>query len=139
MAIETTILNHLVFDEEYGRKVIPFLKDEYFQSYNERLVFKLISEYVGNYNSFPSKEALAIDLSNKEGLNEDTFKNCKEVIENLNHDPNTKLDWILDQAEVFCQDKALYLAVMKTIKIMDEKVKCHVLTSANYLFFNDFF
>lgn len=121
MNIERVILSNLIYNEQFARKAIPFLKREYFLSYDEKTIFELVEEYVVKYNSFPSKEALAIDLSNKEGLNEDTFKNCKEVIENLNHDPNTKLDWILDQTEVFCQDKALYLAVMKTIKIMDEK------------------
>jgi hypothetical protein len=121
MNIERVILSNLLFNDEYNRKVIPFLKPEYFQDYNEKVVFDLIDDYVKKYNSFPSAEALAIDLSNKDGLNDDTFKISKEVIVSLEHDPNTKLDWLLDQTEKFCQDKALYLAIMKSIKIMDEK------------------
>jgi archaellum biogenesis ATPase FlaH len=121
MSIERTILSNLLFNEDYNRKVIPFLKSEYFQDYNEKVVFDLIDDYVRKYNSFPSIEALAIDLSNKEGLNEQTFKIAKEVISGLEHDSQTKLDWLLDQTEKFCQDKALYLAIMRSIQIMDEK------------------
>jgi len=121
MSIERTILSNLLFNDEYGRKVIPFLKPEYFQDYNEKIVFDLIDDYVKKYNSFPSIEALAIDLSNKEGLNEQTFKIAKEIVSSLEHDSNTKLDWLLDQTEKFCQDKALYLAIMRSIQIMDEK------------------
>ena len=121
MSIERTILSSLLFNDEYNRKVIPFLKSEYFQDYNERVVFDLIDDYVRKYNSFPSVEALAIDLSNKEGLNEQAFKIAKEVISSLEHDSQTKLDWLLDQTEKFCQDKALYLAIMRSIQIMDEK------------------
>ena len=121
MSIERTILSNLIYNDKYNRKVIPFLKSDYFQDYSERVVFDLIDEYVKKYNSFPSTEALAIDLSNKEGLNDQTFKNSKDIIAGLESDSNTKLDWLLDNTEKFCQDKALYLAIMKSIKIMDEK------------------
>ena len=120
MAIETTILNHLVFDEAYGRKVIPFLKDEYFQSYNDKLVFKLISEYLNKYNSFPSKEALAIDLTNKDGINETTFKECRDIIEKM-EPTDSEFSWLLDQTEKFCQDRAVYNAIMSSIQILDDK------------------
>lgn len=119
MAIETTILNHLVFNEEYGRKVIPFLKDEYFSDHKDRLIFKLITEYVDKYNSFPSKEALVIDLTNKDGLNETSFKECKDIIEKLEAE-DSKIDWLLDQTEKFCQDKAIYNAIMASIGILDD-------------------
>jgi replicative DNA helicase len=120
MAIETTILNHLVFDEEYGRKVIPFLKDEYFSDYNDRVIFKLINEYVAKYNSFPTKEALAIDLTNKDGINETTFKDCKETIEKMEK-TDSEIDWLLDQTEAWCQDRAVYNAIMSSIQILDDK------------------
>jgi hypothetical protein len=121
MNIERVILSNLLFNDKYNRKVIPFIKNDYFQDYSERVVFDIIDDYVKKYNSFPSIEALAIDLSNKEGLNDQTFKDSKEVIAGLEADSNTQLDWLLDQTEKFCQDKALYLAIMKSIKIMDEK------------------
>jgi replicative DNA helicase len=121
MNIERVILSNLLFNDKYNRKVIPFIKSEYFQDYSERVVYDLIDDYVKKYNSFPSLEALAIDLSNKEGLNDQTFKIGKEIIASLESDSNTQLDWLLDQTEKFCQDKALYLAIMKSIQIMDEK------------------
>lgn len=119
--IEKVILSNLLYNSEYGRKVIPFLKPEYFQDYSERVVFDLIDDYVKKYNEFPSKEALAIDLSNKDGLNEESFRISKEIVAGLEQDHNTKLDWLLDQTERFCQDKAIYLGIMKSIKILDEK------------------
>ena len=121
MAIETTILGNLVYNEEYGRKVIPFLKDDYFTNQQDRVVFKLVTEYVNKYNAFPSKEALAIDLSNKDGISEEIFKNSKELIASLSEDKETKLEWLLDQTEKFCQDKAIYNAIMSSIQILDEK------------------
>ena len=121
MNIEKVILTNLIHNDEFGKKVIPFLKSEYFQDYSEKIVFELINDYVEKYSSFPSVEALAIDLSNKDGLNEDAFKSGREVIAELTPDSNTKLEWLLDQTEQFCQDRSLYLAVMQTIKIMDEK------------------
>jgi len=121
MAIETTILSNLVFNEEYGRKVIPFLKEDYFTNQQDRVVFKLIIEYVNKYNAFPSKEAIAIDLSNKDGVSEETFKNSKELIAGLSVDTETKVDWLLDQTEKFCQDKAVYNAIMSSIQILDDK------------------
>ena len=94
MSIERVILSNLLHNDEYARKVIPFLKTEYFQDYSERVVFDLVDDYVKKYNSFPSIEALAIDLSNKDGLNDETFKNGKEIITSLEA-TDSKLDWLL--------------------------------------------
>ena len=104
MAIEDAILGNLVYNEEYSRKCIPFLKEEYFAPQDQKAVFRLIKEYVDKYNAFPSKEALAIDLSNKDGISEDTFKQSKELISGLTQDKETQIDWLLDQTEKFCQD-----------------------------------
>lgn len=120
MAIEQIIFNNLVTNEEYGRKVIPFLKDEYFSEYEHKVVYNLIDEYVKKYNSFPSREALAIDLTNKDGINDDTFKKCKEIIAAIESD-ETKLEWLVDQTEKFCQEKAIYNALMNSIQIIDDK------------------
>lgn len=120
MAFEQVIFSNLLFNEEYARKVIPFLKEEYFSNYNDKIVFQLIDNYVKKYNSFPSLEALAIDLTNKEGINEDAFKTCKDIIQSLEKD-ETKLEWLLDKTENFCQEKAVYNAIMKSIGIIDDK------------------
>jgi replicative DNA helicase len=119
--IERVIFSNLVHNEEYGRKVIPFLKEEYFSNYSDKLVFNLIWDYLKEYNSFPSKEALAIDLANKDGVNQQTFDDCKNIISSMTHDPETKVDWLVDKTEQFCQEKAVYNAIMKSIEIIDNK------------------
>jgi replicative DNA helicase len=120
MSIEKVILSNLVENEEYSRKVIPFLKPEYFQSLSQRVVYNIIDEYVKEYNAFPSKEALNINLENQNGINEQTFKESKELIEELRSDKND-LQWLLDQTEKYCQEKAVYNAIMSSIQILDDK------------------
>ena len=120
MAIENAIFGNLVYNEEYARKCIPFLKEEYFAPQDQKALFRLIKGYVDKYNAFPTKEVMAIDLANTEGISEDTFKNCKELINGLTHDKSTKIDWLLDQTEKFCQDKAIYNAIMASIGILDD-------------------
>jgi replicative DNA helicase len=118
--IEKTILSHLVYNEAFARKVLPFLKDEYFQNQPDKVVYKLISDYVQKYNNTPTKEVLFLELNNREGLSETTFKDSKRTIEDLQTD-NTDIQWLLDSTEKFCQDKAIYNAIMASIKILDDK------------------
>jgi replicative DNA helicase len=120
MSFEQVIFSNLINNEEYARKVIPFLKDEYFSDHNHKVVFTLIDDYVKKYNSVPSIETLLIDLSNKEGVNQDAFISSKDIIQSLQKD-NTKLDWLIDKTEIFCQEKAVYNAIMKSIQIIDDK------------------
>jgi archaellum biogenesis ATPase FlaH len=119
--IESIIFNNLIFNEEYARKVLPFIKDDYFNDVADKTLYNLINNYVDTYNSFPSKEALAIDLSNKDGLNEDVFNRCKIAIQKLEPTTDTKDEWLLDQTEKFCQEKAVYNAIMASIQILDDK------------------
>ena len=121
MTIECVIISNLLFNEGYARKVIPFLKQDYFSDYIEKTLFNLINEYVEKYNSFPSKEALAIDLSNKDGLNEDTFKKARDYIQSLEYEEETEDGWLVDQTEKFCQEKAVYNAIMSSIQILDDR------------------
>lgn len=121
MSVENVILTNLVYNEEYSRKVIPFIKQEYFSDVAEKVVFTIIDDYVKKYNNFPSQEALAIELTNSEGMNESTFISSKDIIQNMKPDEMTSLDWLLDSTEKFCQEKALYNAIMKSIEIIDDK------------------
>lgn len=121
MEIENLILSNLLFNEIYGRKTLPFLKTEYFQNKDQQTVFKLITKYMEKYNSFPTREALYIDLSNQENLSQTDFDKSKIIIQNLENDPDTKVDWLLDQTEKFCQDKAIYNGIMSSIQILDDK------------------
>ena len=122
--IEQTILSHLAFNEEYARKVLPFLKEEYFVDPAYKLSFKLINGYIEKYNGMPSREALLIELGNSSGLNEIGYKQTTEVIEGLKVD-DSGMEWLADTTEKFCQDKALYNAVSKSIQIMDGSDKAN--------------
>lgn len=121
MAFERVVLSNLVYNEDYARKVVPFLKTEYFEDFPERVVYELIEEYVNKYSNFPSKEALAIELTHKEGLDEAVFKESRDIISEMERDPDTQLDWLVDKTEKYCQDKALYLAIQKAVRIYGEK------------------
>ncbi|CAB5220613.1 DnaB Replicative DNA helicase [uncultured Caudovirales phage] len=120
MSIESAILSHLIFNEAFARKTLPFLKDEYFHNQHEKTVYKLVDAYVKKYNSPPTKEVLHIELNNKDGLSESIFKDSKQLIDNLAVE-NTDVAWLLDNTEKFCQEKAVYNAIMASIKILDDK------------------
>jgi len=121
MSIEKVIFANLLATEGFGRKVIPFLKSEYFLDHGDRVVFDVINEYVNKYNGFPSKEALLIELSNKSGVGENQYKSIKETVESLDVTGETNVDWLVDQTEKFCKDKAVYNAIMASIQIIDDK------------------
>lgn len=123
MIIEKAIFNNLLNNEQYARKTLPFIKAEYFNNRNDKVVFELIEHYVNEYNAFPTKEALLVDLNNKDGVNEDQFAECKALIEEIpdQSDQLSNVEWIADQTEKFCQDRAIYNAIMDSIKIMDDK------------------
>ena len=121
--LEEIIFSHLLFNEEYSRKVIPFLKNEYFQTRTNKILFELIDGYVKTYNVVPSKEALNTKLQSLDNISEDDFKSCGELITKLEADLKTSVDWLCDQTEKFCQEKAVYNAIMDSIKIIDKKDK----------------
>ena len=119
--IETTILSNLVYDEEYIRKVIPFLKEEYFQDGIEKVIFQTIWAYAEKYKSNPTLDALVIDVQDK-ALNEDQYKKSVDYLSEIEETP-TDIDWLTDQTEQWCKDKAIYNAVLNGIQIIDGKVK----------------
>ncbi len=119
--IEQLIFGNLIFREDYGRKVIPFLKKDLFQDQNDRVLFDLVESYVNKYNRFPTKEALAIDLTNKAGINDEQVKIIAKNIEDLSYDPKTELDWLVDKTEKFVQERSVYNAIMQSIQILDNK------------------
>lgn len=122
MNVERLILSSLLSNDEYARKVVPFLSTEYFHNKSDQVIYKLIEEYVGKYNAFPSKEALLIDLSQKP-LKQELYDECAQVVTEITG-PSTidkSVDWLTDTTEKFCQDKAIYNAIMESIKILDDK------------------
>ena len=120
--LETTILRNLVHNEDYMRKVLPFVKSEYFTDESERTIYKLISDFVVKYNKPPTTEALGITLQNS-NLSEGTFKETTDLVKELETYEKPNTDWLLDETEKFCKDKAVYNAILQSIGIMEGRDK----------------
>ena len=120
--IERTTLSQLVYNEEYARKVLPFLKGDYFADKTERTVFEEIQKFVEKYNSVPTQTSLEIEVSDRGDLNESDYKKVIEVIKTLKS-TEVDYDWLVDTTEKFCKDKAVYNAIVDGIKIIEGKDK----------------
>ena len=116
--IEKLILSNLVSNEEYGRTAIPFLKSEYFVERSSKALYEGIDSFVGKYNKFPNKEALLIELDENKEISS-YYSDITVLVNELEEKPNDNFDWLIDQTEKFCQDKAIYNAIMKSIQILD--------------------
>jgi len=123
MRLEQTILKNLVYNEEFTRKVLPFIQIEYFADSIERKVFKEIQEFVNRYEKLPSHEALVINFTEKKELTEDEVSKSVELLHELKKTKEEKVDitWLTEQSEKFCQDKAIYNAIMDSVSILDDK------------------
>jgi replicative DNA helicase len=120
MKLETLILSNLLNDENYLRKVIPFIKDEYFIDSIERKLYYHIRNFVDEYNASPSVEALSISCQNDKTLTEDEYYRITSVLETLTQKENN-IEWLLVETEKFCKDKAVYNAIVQSIQIIDGK------------------
>ena len=118
---EITILSNLLHNEEYARKVVPFLKEEFFKDRIEIIIFKQINTFIEKYNNLPTKEALTIELSNLKNITEEEFKQSKQLLNTLSGESDVDQQWLLDTTEKFCKERAVYNAVLKGIKIIDGK------------------
>ena len=109
-------------NEPYMRKVLPFLKDEYFSVEDDRLLYKEIKDFILKYNNLPTYDALLIEIDNLAGLKEDQVKNINQTLKEISEDNiDTNVDWLTDSTEKFCQEKAIYHAIMSSIEIMNNK------------------
>lgn len=120
---EILILRSLLHDEDYGRKVLPFLKSEYFTEHDERVIFDCISDFYTKYNNKPSVESLLVDLGKYDTLNETEFKRIRETVKSFKTHEAAEPQWLLDNTENFCKEKALYNGIMESIQIIDGKSK----------------
>ena len=120
MRTEAAILKNLIQNEEYTRKVLPFLKEDYFTENADKTLYGTVNEFVNKYNSLPSEEALQIELSEVK-MNEEEYKDSLQLLKDIGNDGEdyTDLNWLLDKTEKFCQDKAIYNAVVESIGILD--------------------
>ena len=120
--IEQTIISSLFFREDYTRKVLPFIKEEYFGNRVEQILFGQIFQFVEKYNNLPTKDAMLIELSQRRDINEEELSHIKDyvvAVENSEADEQ----WLLETTEKFCKDRAVHNAVLSGIKILDGKDK----------------
>jgi replicative DNA helicase len=116
--VETTILRNLLFNNEYCRKVLPFIKTEYFENIHEKVVFEEICKFIVAYDDLATKEVLLIETEKRTDITEDTYRTICEYISTLD-DSSADKQWLIDTTEKWCRDRAIYLALMESIKIAD--------------------
>jgi replicative DNA helicase len=118
--VEFLILRNLLYNEEYVRKVLPFLKGDYFEDRNQRIVFEEISKFVQDYNKPATKEVLCIETEKRQDINGSEFEEVSKLISYLEDEP-TEFDWLVNTTEKWCRDRAIYLALMESIQLADGK------------------
>ena len=124
MTIEKTIFSNLIFNENYARRVLPFIKGEYFLDKTDRIIFEEIYNFMDKYQAMATKETLSIELDNRKDLNGTEFQKVVEVIESLK-EAEVDMQWLVNTTEKFCKDKAVYNAILNGINIIEGKDKEH--------------
>ena len=121
--LEQTIIKNLIYNEEYVRKVLPFIRPDYFSDNTEKIVFKEIFEFINQYKNPPTHEALVINFTEKKTLTEPQVQEAIELLNKVHSDKDepTETQWLIEQTEKFCQDKAIYNAIMESVSILDSK------------------
>ena len=118
MRIETKILSNLVYDEQYCRKVIPFIRTDYFSERKEAIISKIIVEFFTKYNKPLTKEILSIEVGNRTDINDKELAEINSYVDTMTHEEVNE-SWMLEQTEKFCKDKAVYNAILQSIRIID--------------------
>ena len=117
-SIEITILKNLIHNDEYSRKVIPFINKEYFEEFHQKIIFEEVCTFIVKYNSLPTKETLIIESEKRTDITDDVFGKIQDCVGLLDDTPND-LQWLLDTTEKWCKDRAIYLALVESIAIAD--------------------
>jgi replicative DNA helicase len=125
MKLEQTILKNLIYNEDFLRKVLPFLKPEYFTESSDRKMFGTINDFVQTYNCPPSVEAIELAVQEVRNITDDEMERCKTSLQEIRQTASerSELQWLVDKTEKFCQEKAIYNAVLGAISILDGKDK----------------
>jgi len=123
--LEQTILKNLIYNEVYTRKVLPFIKPDYFSDNTERIVFKEIFDFVNKYKNLPTHESLVINFTESKSLTEPQVRESIELLKEIHSSKDEKSEgqWLIEQTEKFCQDKAIYNAIMESVGILDDDGK----------------
>jgi len=118
--VEILILRNLLYNEEYLRKVVPFIKSDYFEDTHQKIVFEEILNFIQEYNQPATKEVLCIEVEKRQDINDSSFNEITKLISYLEDSP-TDFDWLVDTTEKWCRDRAIYLALMESIALADGK------------------
>jgi len=122
--METVILKNLVLNEDFARKVVPFLQEEYFQDKAERTVFNIVSKFLLKYNNIPTKDAVLISLGDDKTLGDSEFKKCVAISDEMYKEgEKSDTEWLVEHTEKFCKEKAIYNGIMASIGIIEGKDK----------------
>jgi replicative DNA helicase len=116
--VELLILKNLIYNEEYVRKILPYIQSDYFQDYSQKVIFEEIYQFFSTYNELPTKEAIEIEVENRTDLNEQSYADCTSLISDFVYEP-VEFNWLCDTSEKWCKDRAIYLALMESIQIAD--------------------
>ena len=116
--VEQLVIKNLLLDEEYVRKAMPFIKTEYFADTIGKKLFEILSKYFTEYSAIPTKEALIIEVGQVGGISDDQHHEIVKAIGNIDTE-KSEFEWILDTTEKWCKERALYLALMSSIKIAE--------------------
>ena len=123
MRIESTILRNLLYNEDYARKVMPFIESEYFHDRTEKMVYEEIFSHMENYNTLPTREVISIAVGQGDKITDEEYTKLIGYVDKLEQDEPVDNDWLVDETERFCKDKSLYNAIMESIQIYDDKTK----------------
>lgn len=123
MRLEKTILKNLIYNEDYTRKVMPFIQAEYFGDQTEKTLFNEVKDFINKYKTLPTKEALIINFTESKTLTEQQVGGVIELVNHIEKDKDdpSEQQWLLEQTEKFCQDKAIYNAIMESVSILDDR------------------
>jgi replicative DNA helicase len=124
MRIEQKILTNLIYDEHYCRKVVPFIKREYFADKKESIIASEIVSFFNKYNKPATREILQIEVQNRKDLTDKELSELTDYISKFEHEPVNE-DWMLENTEKFCKDRAVYNAILSSISIIDGRDKVH--------------
>lgn len=116
--IEILVLKNLIYNDDYARKVLPFLKTDYFQDYNQKVLYEEINSFIAEYNKLPTLEALDIEITKRTDLNETSYSEVNQLLNSFENEV-VSLEWLISTTETWCQDRAIYLALMDSIQIAD--------------------
>ena len=120
--VENTILRNMIHDEDYLRKVVPFIQPDYFEDHKDRVIFEEVAKFVVKYDKPASQEILNIEIENRGDVTDTEFKEITDLVSSLSAEETNK-NWLIDTTEKWCRDRAIYLALMKSIKIADGQDK----------------